>query len=128
MLKRLLRSQRLRGYLQSLGHESMDAEDLRICQIAFAGRKARPVNVIKIATLSGGMALWGTHMAKDARKLIQNTANGYSLADALPFYLDFPIDPPNAPVPRFERYFCLILLGSRIGIFPAGHAGAEAKG
>lgn len=56
-----------------------------------------------------------------------DTIAGYQLADAAPFYLDFPLSPfKQGDVERCERFFAVLLLGPRIAIVERGPGGRYA--
>jgi len=122
-LRKLHRRGALRRHLQSTGHESMDAEDLIVRQVELAGRRRRAIDGVKFFVLTGGVLVWGQDQRAQVRRLISETSRDYTLADAVPTYLDFPLDGDLQTAPRFERFFALVLLGPRIEIYKRDKGG-----
>lgn len=123
-LRKLLRRGYLRPYLQLAGHESWGAEDLVVRQVELAGRRRRPICAVKIFTLTSGMAIAGRALEAEIRRLIRETSSDYTLVDALPVCVDFPIGNNARNAERFERFFALILIGPQIDVLKRGENGA----
>lgn len=97
--------------------ENLDAEELRIHQAWRAGVPRSPVSQIKTAIFTGGGPLiWDAQDSRNAERLLRTVAAGYTIEDALPWYIDFPLPAGEAGGCRHERFFCLVLVGPRVGI------------
>ena len=120
-LRAHLRRGALRLQLQTaLRIRSVDAEDLLAAQIQYAGRRRRPLYALRLLAYRGG----GTQILRDDRSI--STARrrllaDYTLADALPVHLDFPL-PGDAE--HAERFIALVLIGPRVGIVQTPRGGA----
>ena len=114
-LRKLHRNGVLRLALQRAGGESLDAEDLVVRQVELAGRRRRPVSAIKLFELTGGLAVWGrSALTSDAQRIRRELAADYTLSDAMPAFVDFPLSRcAGKDAPR-ERFFALVLIGPRV--------------
>lgn len=111
-----LRAMLARGQTPAqLRAESMDAEELRIHQLWHAGNRCPSINRIKTAVFTGGQLIWSAQDTATAARLIQATAAGYTINDAMPYYLDFPLPSKEQDIDKHERFFVLVLIGPRVG-------------
>jgi len=107
--------------------ENLDAEDLAVNQVQLAGIEERPIYTVKIAVYDGGELVWPNGIgAAEIERLVMDTTSGYEIADATPFYLDFPLPPHPRDFNRYERFFAVLLLGPRLSFVERGPGGRYA--
>lgn len=104
----------LRIMLQAAGGESLDAEDMIVRQVQFAGHKRRPLQSIKRFVHAGGMLVLRGTMEDQIRRQIAQLLEDYTLADAVPVHVDFPVPKTAGTTDSAERHIALLLIGPRL--------------